>query len=199
LAALLVWMTFKPEQRPIEPRPTARADDVADSAAAVSRQIRRVGVALEAAPTDANMLAEAIAAARTHRAELILMHIVEGVGGQYHGPRADDVESRDDDQYLNDLTTRLKRDLDGQVAAVRSVLGFGDVQRELIRLVKRENLDLLVVGGHGHKGLADLVRGTTIDGVRHNLQIPVLAVRGKPENPKHQDHEPHAGSARTNQ
>jgi manganese transport protein len=38
-----------------------------------------------------------------------------------------------------------------------------------------------VLGGHGHRGLADLLRGTTIDGVRHGLKIPVLAVRDAPK------------------
>jgi manganese transport protein len=137
---------------------------------------------VEALPGDSPMLAEAITAARTHRAELILMHVVEGVGGQYHGPQADDIERRHDELYVDELTARLARDLKDEVAGVRAVLGYGDVQRELIRIAKTESLDLLILGGHGHRGLSDLLRGTTIDGVRHNLRIPVLAVRSSSDS-----------------
>jgi manganese transport protein len=41
-------------------------------------------------------------------------------------------------------------------------------------LAEREQIDLLVVGGHGHKGLADLLQGQTINGVRHELTIPAV-------------------------
>jgi manganese transport protein len=181
LGALLIWMMFRSDDE-MELPPAARADDVADRAAKLTRMIRKVGVAVEALPGDSPMLAEAITAARTHRAELILMHVVEGVGGQYHGPQADDIERRQDERYVDELTARLARDLKGEVAGVRAVLGYGDVQRELIRIAKSESLDLLILGGHGHRGLSDLLRGTTIDGVRHNLSIPVLAVRSSSES-----------------
>lgn len=176
LGALLLWMVVK-RDHVIESPVAARADDVANEAARLSRNIRRVGVAVEALPSDSPMLAEAIAAAKTHSAELILMHIVEGVGGQYHGAQADDDESRHDEVYMQELVTRLKRDLNNQIPGIRSVLGFGDVRREIIRIANAEQLDLLILGGHGHKGISDIIRGTTIDGVRHSLKIPVLAVR----------------------
>jgi manganese transport protein len=33
------------------------------------------------------------------------------------------------------------------------------------------------MGAHGHKGLQDIVFGTTIDGVRHEIGAPVMVVR----------------------
>jgi manganese transport protein len=33
------------------------------------------------------------------------------------------------------------------------------------------------MGAHGHGGLKDLIFGTTISPVRHNLNIPMLIVR----------------------
>jgi manganese transport protein len=64
------------------------------------------------------------------------------------------------------------------VPAVRWALGYGDITRQIAHLVEQEKVDILVVGSHGHKGLSDLLHGTTITGVRHALTIPVLAVRG---------------------
>jgi manganese transport protein len=189
LLGLLVWMTFRPEGRgeqrgfpvvPAVPVPltAVSADTVADAAHAIARRhIRRIGVALGAEAQDAPMLAEAVALARTHKAELLLMHVVEGVGGQYHGPRADDIERRADELYIKELAERLRKDLDGEVGGVETVLGYGDVRRELTRLATERGIDLLVMGGHGHLAVADFFRGTTIDAVRHRLKVPVLAVR----------------------
>jgi manganese transport protein len=33
------------------------------------------------------------------------------------------------------------------------------------------------MGAHGHKGLQDIVFGTTINGVRHEIEVPVMIVR----------------------
>jgi manganese transport protein len=53
-----------------------------------------------------------------------------------------------------------------------------DPKEEIVRLARRIEPDLVVMGAHGHKGLQDLVFGTTISGVRHALDVPVLIVRG---------------------
>ena len=73
---------------------------MAAQAARAQRRFRRIGVALEALPSDSAMLAEAVALAKTHRAELVLMHVVDGVGGTWYGPQTGDLESRDDEAYL---------------------------------------------------------------------------------------------------
>ncbi len=180
LFMLLLWMTFRREPGADEPRgfDVVSAHAVASAAVLPPQTIRRIGVALDAESTDAAMLAHAVVLAKTHHAELVLIHIVEGVGGQYHGVQAGDVESRRDDQYMASLVGRLSSELQGsEIPGVRHVLGYGDVRREIVRLAEQEKIDMLVLGGHGHRGLADVLRGSTIDGVRHGLSIPVLAVR----------------------
>jgi manganese transport protein len=59
------------------------------------------------------------------------------------------------------------------------VLGFKNRAKEIVRLVKESNADMLVAGAHGHKGLKDLIYGQTINTVRHQLKIPVLMVNVK--------------------
>ena len=178
LGLLLMWMTFRPEQGPSAVG-AASAEAVATAAMARSQQFRRIGVALDASDTDAAMLAEAVALARGHRAELVLMHVVEGVGGQWYGQQADDAEHRHDEQYLHDLADRMRGPLraDG-VPDVRAVLGFGVVARELVRLAKKEGVDLIVAGGHGHRGLSDLLKGETLSRLRHGVAFPILTVKG---------------------
>jgi manganese transport protein len=45
---------------------------------------------------------------------------------------------------------------------VETLPGFGDVAKGIIRMFQEEKIDILVVGGHGHRGMSDLVFGSTI-------------------------------------
>ena len=127
-------MVFRRES-PAAVRGAESAALVIAGARELERRYHRIGVALEAEPADSPMLAEAIALARTHAAELILLHVVGGVGGQWYGARTYDSESRQDEIYLTELTTQLKEQLrDTGVGPVSMALGYGDVKRELARL-----------------------------------------------------------------
>lgn len=181
LLSLLAWMTFRRE-KPAAKAPEVSADEVVAKAAELQRHFKRIGVALEAMPSDSTMLAEAVGLARHHRAELVLMHVVDGVGGTWYGDQTGDRESRDDEAYLRALTARLRSELPtSDVPVIDSVLGYGEASTELVDIARREKLDLVVMGGHGHRGLSDLLFGQTISGVRHGLEIPVIAVRGAPK------------------
>lgn len=180
LAAMLAWMIIR-RDAPRHPEPMVSAEEVTGRALQATHRFGRVGVALEAKPTDARMLAEAIGVASVHGAELVLVHIVEGVGGQWYGQQTGDTESREDEIYMADLVQRLRLQLaDSPIPTVRSTLGYGHVTRELVRIAKLEALDILVVGGHGHRGLADILHGQTIPGVRHGVSVPLLAVGKDP-------------------
>ena len=151
---LLLWMTVRRE-RPVRDMAEVSADEVASQAAGKARRFRRIGVALEALPSDSAMLAEAIALARTHQAELVLIHVVEGPGGLWYGPQTGDAESRHDEDYLKNLAERLRGELASQgVPRIAAVLGYGSPPREIANLAKQNGIDLMVLGGHGHNSLA---------------------------------------------
>jgi manganese transport protein len=178
LSVLLVWMIFRRE-RPVMEEPEVSAEQVLSEAAKIERRFKRIGVALEAKSTDASMLAEAVSLAKSHHAELLLMHVVDGVGGTWYGIQTGDSESREDEIYLEALVHRLRSELPEQeVPAVDAVLGYGDPSTELVNIAREKGVDLVVMGGHGHRGLLDLVYGQTISTVRHDLKIPIVTVRG---------------------
>jgi manganese transport protein len=175
---MLTWMTFRREKTARDRVPIS-ADRVANEVSQLVPRFRRIGVALEAKPADAAVIAEAVALARANKAELVLMHVVEGVGGQWYGPQTGDIESREDETYLTNLAKRLKEDLAaGGIPDVRPALAYGgNVPWQLVRLARNEEVDLIVVGSHGHRALGDLLHGQTIDKVRHDLHVPIMAVR----------------------
>jgi len=179
LGGMLLWMTFRREEG-APAGPIVSADEIVQAARTRTTHLARIGVALEAKPSDAAMLAKAIDLASIHGAELVLMHVVEGVGGQWYGANTGDAERREDEEYLKDLAARLAGELKGTpVAGVRFAIGFGNVPRAISGLARTEKVDLLVLGGHGHRTLGDIVHGETIQRVRHSLSVPILAVRGE--------------------
>jgi manganese transport protein len=133
---------------------------------------RRIGVAVELAGGDDVVLARAAEVARANGAPLVLVHVVEGPGAAYYGAATDDQESRTDRTRMAEMVEYLRRE--GLTA--QGVLGYGDPPEELVRIAKTQGMDLLVLGTHGHRFLADLALGQTVSPVLHRLAIPVLVV-----------------------
>ena len=84
----------------------------------------------------------------------------------------DDLETRKDQEQLNIYIQQLK---EKGIEAI-GLLGFNDRAKEIVRIIKENEADMLVIGAHGHSGIKDLLFGQTIDAVRHNLKIPVFVV-----------------------
>ena len=58
---------------------------------------------------------------------------------------------------------------------MRPVLLHGpNLAGELIGHLRKDPVDLLVVGLHGHGMVRDLLLGQTVDRVRHSLGVPML-------------------------
>jgi manganese transport protein len=167
LALFLGWVGLYPVYKR-RPQP----GDVFPAPAFPPVRYQRIGVAVEFAGGDDPVLAQAAALARAHRARLFPIHVVEGPGAAYYGPETADLESRTDRQAMAELLRHLREsglEADG-------LLGFGDPPRELVRLAREQQLDLLVLGTHGHRFFADLALGQTVSPVLHRLAIPVLVV-----------------------
>jgi manganese transport protein len=133
---------------------------------------RRIGVAVELSGGDDVVLSRAAELARANGAPLVLVHVVEGPGAAYYGPATDDQESRTDRARMAELVGYLRR----EGLSAEGVLGFGNPPEELVRIAKQQGMDLLVLGTHGHRFLADLALGQTVSPVLHRLAIPVLVV-----------------------
>ena len=62
---------------------------------------------------------------------------------------------------------------------MRPLLSWGLVirSRSYPKNVNDFKADILVMGAHGHKGIKDMIFGTTVDKVRHRVNIPVFIVK----------------------
>jgi manganese transport protein len=138
-----------------------------------TQRFTNIGVSLDLGAMDSKVLSLAQSMAKQNNASLVLLHIVEGVGGQLFGTQANDDEARDDHEHLERHAEQLR----STGLEVKAVLGFGRVPNEIVRIAQEQKVDLLVMGGHGHSGIKDLIFGTSISKVRHKLKIPVLVVQ----------------------
>ena len=134
-------------------------------------KFNKIAIALDFSENDKKLLAFALGQGNplTH---YILVHIVESASAKLLGQESDDYETRKDKERMDfyvDYLQKLEHTAEGY-------LGFRNRAKEIVRLVKELQADMLVVGAHGHTGLKDLIYGETVNSVRHELKIPVLVV-----------------------
>jgi manganese transport protein len=132
---------------------------------------KKVVVALDFSNNDLKLISHAIGQGNKD-SSYVLIHIVESAATRLMEKDTYDLETRNDQEHLDSYVQQLK---DKGISSV-GLLGFNDRAKEIIRLVKESNGDMLVIGAHGHRGIKDLIYGETIDTVRHELKIPVLVV-----------------------
>ncbi|AMP99450.1 Iron transporter [Pedobacter cryoconitis] len=132
----------------------------------------RIGITVDFSKNDLNTIRHALIQGGK-KADYHLIHIVETAGAQYHGKAALDHETLSDSENLKKYGQNLA---DLGYHGIPHI-GFGGAARAIAEITKTNDLQLLVMGAHGHKGLKDLIFGTTVDAVRHKITIPVLVVR----------------------
>ena len=131
----------------------------------------KIAVALDFSENDAKLLASAIGQAKKET-QFLLIHIVESASAVLHGKETADYETQRDHEQLAFFVSQLNErgfDAYGQ-------LGFTNRVKEIVRIVKENNVDMLVIGAHGHTAIKDFIYGETVNAVRHELKIPVLVI-----------------------
>ena len=177
LSLLLAWIVFQPVlpqwirrfgSSPIE-LPQSVAIDLP------SPIYEKILVPLDHTSKDREAIAHATAMAKQHHAKLYLLHVEEGVTSQMYGSLASTAEVEAGSRYLREIAAQIEK----QQIDVEMVVRHARRPKDAIVAYAEElKPDLVVMGAHGHKGLKDMVFGTTINAVRHKLKMPLLVVRG---------------------
>ena len=136
---------------------------------------RRILVAIENSPADQAIVNHVCTLALHTGAELHLVHVADGWAAR----NFDQLQLRESEEMKGDrdYLDRLARELTAKGLTVSTELAMGDPATELIRLAEARGVDLLAMSTHGHRFFNDLVRGTTVNHVRHLVKIPVLLLR----------------------
>jgi manganese transport protein len=132
----------------------------------------KIGIPVDFSENDRNTIRHALLQGGKS-ANYYLIHIVETAGARYHGEKVMDFETQSDTENLE----KYKANLESLGYSASILIGYGGAVNAIASLSKKNNLDLLVMGAHGHKGISDLIFGTTLNAVRHKVGIPVLIIR----------------------
>ncbi|MEY2882124.1 MAG: hypothetical protein RLZZ15_4504 [Verrucomicrobiota bacterium] len=136
---------------------------------------KKILVALENGRADDTLVPHIAELALRLGSGLLLVHVADGFAARNYEQLklAESDEIRADRAYLAAVATRLRTS--GLV--VGTELAMGNPPTEILRTALASGCDLIAMTSHGHKFIADLFLGSTIDKVRHNTAIPLLVVR----------------------
>jgi manganese transport protein len=179
LLFLLLWVTLEPyisrRVHRFGRAPVTLPEPAGVEAAPV---YHRILVPLDHSALDRQAISHAAAIAKLHGAKIYLLHVEEGVTSQIYGRESSTAEVEAGAHYLDEIAASLRQQ---GIAVETAISHSSSPRREIVRHAREIHPDLVVMGAHGHGGLKDLIFGTTINPVRHNLEMPILIVRpGKP-------------------
>ena len=135
----------------------------------------KILVALENSRADTSLLPHVEELAKLAHSELLLIHVADGWAARNFDrlQLAESEEMRLDREYLENTTAALR----ASGFEVSATLAMGNPPDEIIKTAEREGCDLIAMTSHGHRFIADLILGSTIDEVRHRTNVPILVVR----------------------
>ena len=176
LALLLLYVTFQPLLR--KQMQTLRVGGVhrqpVENTATLTQPTpyQRIAVALDFSGKDQKLLAESLRFIDKSQTKLTLLHVVESPVALTLGVEGEDRETMSDRERLELLAATMQTNgvtTDWQ-------LGNGEPMNELAKMINKLNIDMVLVGGHGHTGLSDLIHGTVISNLRHHIKASVMIV-----------------------
>lgn len=141
-------------------------------------------------PTDFSPYAEqafghALFLARTYRAEVHVLHVARDPG--VSAELQDRVFSEQSSEAAAEMERLFSRHPVDDVRVVQSVQPGRSAAEEILRYETEHNIDLIVLGTHGHRGFKERLLGTVSEEVVRKSKAPVFAVREqeRPVEPEH--------------
>jgi universal stress protein A len=135
-------------------------------------KLKKILVPLDFSDCSKKALEYAIPYARQFDAELVLLNVIEPYPPV---PQMELVDVEKIQDRLRDLETL--RETVGDDILCRSEVRTGVPHVEIVQEAKQDDIDLIILSTHGHKGLSHVFLGSTAEKVVRNAPCPVLTVR----------------------
>jgi nucleotide-binding universal stress UspA family protein len=118
-------------------------------------------------------LAQVAELARVHRAKIVAVHANELLRGRFGGGPllADEPDIR---EKIERQVATLREDGFDAELEIRS--GSGEIAQLVAHAAEDVGADVIVVGTHGHSGVAAALLGSVARGLTHTAHCPVLVV-----------------------
>ncbi|MDN5284779.1 MAG: mntH [Mucilaginibacter sp.] len=173
IALLLLYVFVRPMLYKHKDQPAYVPHGIAGAITELDAIIyKHIAVTIDFSKNDNDCLRHAIMQGGK-RASYTLIHVVETAGARYYGKQVMDSETQSDADNLNKYVAALEN----LGYKAQAQIGYGIPATAIAKIVNEENIDFIVMGSHGHKALKDLIFGTTVNSVRHKVNVPVLVVK----------------------
>jgi len=138
-------------------------------------------LAVDFTPVTDTVTRQAMELCQAFKARLSLVHVVEFTQMDLSNDLVLPQELEIDQELMKRSRQRLE-DLAEKLGIDKSecFVSQGSTRREILRLAKELNTNLIVIGSHGREGIQRLL-GSTANAVLHGAPCDVLAVRIKDE------------------
>jgi nucleotide-binding universal stress UspA family protein len=132
-------------------------------------------VTLEGTPTDRAIVEHVKELARLAGSRVVLLHVADGWAARTYGSDAVSPEIAEDRAYLASVCGEFE----ACGITAETELAYGNPAAEIVSWIERKGCDLVAMSTHGHRFVKDVFLGTTVNQVRHSVDVPVLLLRGK--------------------
>jgi nucleotide-binding universal stress UspA family protein len=148
------------------------------------RPFKRIVVPVDGSPPSRAGLERAIALAKSNRARLRLLHVVDenavmrGIEPAINVGELLDILMEDGRKVLA-AAAELARKRGIKADTVLYELHLGRVADRIVRESAKWRADLIVMGTHGRRGIGRLVMGSDAESVLRESRVPVLMVKAR--------------------
>lgn len=173
IGMLLLYVFIRPTMFKHNDRPAYIPHGIASAITELNAiTYKHIAITIDFSKNDNDCLRHAIMQGGK-QANYTLIHVVETAGARYYGKQVMDSETQIDADNLNKYVVAMENL--GYKASAQ--IGYGSPASSIAKIVNEENIDFIVMGSHGHKTIKDLIFGTTVNSVRHMVNVPVLIVK----------------------
>ena len=140
----------------------------------------RIAIAVDGSENSLRAVREAvtISNALKQTPELLLLNVHLSA---LISPVAKGIDRHQIEQYMDQIAEEELKDAKKILAeaglSFTVIKGHGEVAATILDIVKKQNLDLLVVGGKGRSSISDLILGSVTTKLISHSPVPVLVVK----------------------
>ncbi len=132
---------------------------------------KNICICVDFSSSDEKAIQMALSIGKEHT-HYTLIHTVESTVAGFYGNRAEDQEALEDYKHLKLYQENLVKL--GKKCDIH--LSYGNAKKEIPLFINQHSFDIVIIGSHGHKMIHDLIFGTTISAIRHQIKTPLLIV-----------------------
>lgn len=181
LQAAWDWLR-SPEEAPAQAEEENLEEKMAKILASPPPAYRHILVPTDFSPTSYRALARARELVKQYGARLSVIHAVESIlyYDEFYDPIVPTFPQVEADEAIFDAAeqrmTRLAEQLNDP--SIHTEVMWGTPKQVILSYAEAQQVDLIVMGTHGHHGLARLL-GSTANGVMHNARCDVFTIRSE--------------------